>query len=784
MKIKYLLPVLAGVAFSACSQDEDMLSTNVQKGEYSPITFSVSKEGNVDAATRGVWENMDAAKPYYNFVMGDLLSMWNGMTWDAGQSKWASIGQNAVFEGMGSGESLVFKTRSLVDDGTAILVYPADTAFVNSTAVTVTVPAVQNARTKQFLPYVSDVMNIGAYDPVHGTSADNTAGYGRNYDVLLRPIGSLFQMTLAPTEDVDLEALGVAPIEFREVEINNNGVAVFAEDATVAQGTVASALPNADEDGKYDHFTKMAEVTTTATEATISTTDIENNEKAYFTLLPNIEGTASFGDAAAIVVKTSYGTVTVANDPAATATDKGPLQNKDLEAGKNLAENLAGVMNSTWKVSENSKFGTEKQGRVIRRTLSLDLSDLDMNGTVVTTSKQLIDLLKVYKAFNIQDNITLILDGETTADANFVMTKDALKALKDYSANRVTLDVATESRNAIVLAGGAVLADLADASVKFSVNGITAILAEDATLDQGFDGCKVNGVAKVAKVISNAALTYTNSKNSATAATYELQVNGTINFAGSKFYMGKLTTGANSQMTISSSSQTVTFKDVTTLSGKVENKGIMSAAAAVINQGKIDNQFEVSVLVGSNGSFTNIGEIHNNGANAVTYITNNATTTYKGRIILTNRNDNVSIKDLNGEGSGYIVYTIAEPNNNGVYTYSRQNGDVFNWLEIKTTGVAPQVSLSDDIDYLDIKGEAVNVTTSGTIIVTDLFVNPSMRLLGDNAITATNIYVNDYILHSGKLIGTLANEYTSGVFGESKDSKTYKNGQIRTISGN
>ena len=46
MKIKYLLPVLAGVAFSACSQDEDMLSTNVQKGEYSPITFSGKQSKN------------------------------------------------------------------------------------------------------------------------------------------------------------------------------------------------------------------------------------------------------------------------------------------------------------------------------------------------------------------------------------------------------------------------------------------------------------------------------------------------------------------------------------------------------------------------------------------------------------------------------------------------------------------------------------------------------------------------------------------------------------------
>lgn len=774
MKVKYLFPVLAGLAFSACSQDESLLNTDVQKGDYSPITFSVSKEGVDDAETRA-WEELTGS-PYFKFEKGDLLSLWNGMKWTT--SRWTSIGQNAVFEGEGEGESLVFKTRSLVNKGTAILVYPADTTFQNTgTELKVFVDNEQDAKTKQFLPYISDVMDIADYDPEHGVDADNTAGYGRNYDVLLRPVGTLFAMNLKPTTEVDFEALGVAPIKFNSVTLDNNSNNIFAKSAKITKNNTTSNLPTVDAD-KYAHFTNFSDVTVVDKVSTISTTDIADNKTAYFTLLPCTESNATFDDASKIVVTTTYGSVTITNNAAAQPTDKGPLQNIAGTNGKNLAANLANVLNNTWAERTNSKFGTENQGCVIKRTLTLDLSTLDMDQTVVTTSQQLIDLLKVYNALEIEDAITLKLDGETDDDDSFVMTKAALDALKKYNAtgSDITLDIATLSGNTLTLAEGATLEALNDASVVFSNNtDNTIVLTEDATLDQAFESTKLSNIT------SNAVLTYTNEEAGSDKPAYTLTVNGSIKFNGTKFVTGELTTKAQSKMTIAAG-QTVTFSDATALYGDVDNNGIISAAAGVTNYGYIDNKFEVSVLVGNaSHKFTNVGEIFNNGNMAVTYITENGDGTNSGRIILTNRNDEVSLNS-GASYEGYIVYTMKDAVN-GKYTYTRQSNDVFNWLIVETTGIGASVEINSDVDYLEVKGNAVNVTADG-ISVTDLFVNTSMRLLGNNTLSATNIYVNDYILHAGGLTGTQAKTYTSNVYGESADNKTYANGEIRTVAGN
>lgn len=429
MKIKYFLPVLAGVALASCTQDDSLLSTNVQNGEYSPITFSVSKEGINDAETRA-WEDITGSKPYFNFETGDLLSLWNGMTWNT--SAWTSIGQNAVFEGEGAGESLVFKTRSLVNPGTAILVYPADTAFYNSTAteLKIKVPAAQNADTKQFLPYVSDVMDIAAYDGVEGTAADNTAGYGRNYDVVLRPVGTLFAMNLNPTNGLDFEALGVAPIKYTEATITNASTNLFPTEVTVTQSNTDSKLKTYDKD-LYAHFTKETDITAGTTVASISTKDVADNTTAYFTLLPITGSDAALQNGASVMVSTSYGFVTVENDATAAEGTVGPLQNKAQTNGKNLAENLANVLNNTWAETPNSKFGTENQGRVIRRTLTFDLSTLDMNGLHITDENQLMDVLKVYDAIyadkeEAEKAVIFYLDGD--ANGEFVMNAEAAAA--------------------------------------------------------------------------------------------------------------------------------------------------------------------------------------------------------------------------------------------------------------------------------------------------------------------------------------------------------------------
>ncbi len=774
MKMKYLFPVLAGLAFSACSQDEDMLNTNVQKGDYSPITFSVSKEETNNPETR-VWD-MSGSSPKFTFAKGELLSLWNGMTW--GEDAWTTIGQNAIFEGEGDGESVLFKTRSLVNQGTAIMVYPADTAFVNSgTTLKITVPETQDATTSQFRPYISDVMSIKAYSKDGG---DNTAGYGRNYDILLRPVGTLFRMALKPTETIDFTELGVDPIEFTSVELKNNSTNIFVKTVGIKQATGASNLKTVDGE-KYGHFDKMSDVVAVDSTASIKTTHIEEGNYAYFILLPKNDEEQTFDDGAEILIETTYGTVKVENDSEAEEeAGAGPLQNEAKNAGKNLAANLQHVMKAVWGVKSNSKFGEEKQGGLVGRTLTVDLSKLDMNNTVVKNSQQLIDVLKVYDALGIEGAITLKLDGETEDDANFVMTGAALEALKKYNADgtKITLDINELSGDAIELTDGATLEALNDESVKFSQQSSnTAILTEAAELDQSYTSTKIQ------KIVADAALTITNTDGSSTPATYELTANGNITFSGTKFNTGKLTTGKKSSMTVAAG-QTVTMGGETKLYGTITNDGTMSASAGVTNYATVDNRFEISVLAGDAGhKFVNCGEIMNNDPLAVTFITQNQddTPTNIGRIVLTNRNDNVSVKEATKKG--YIVWTMTEKSGNG-YVYSQQNGDVFNWLVVQTTGTAgDKVTLNNNVTYLTIVGNAVDVTADN-ITVTDLFVNSSMRLMGSNALNATNTYVADYILHAGGLKeGTLQTEYESKVYGEAKDTETYKDGAIRTVSG-
>lgn len=781
MKIKFLLPALAGLAMVSCSQDEDFVNAEMQRGEFSPVTFSVSRENG--ANTRewmgdeyGRWNN-------FTFVKDELLSLFNGATIASDEISWEKIGQNAVFEGEGVGEELVFKTRSLVNPGSAIMVYPADTVFANTgSTLTLKVSAEQTAETKDFIPYVSDVMDIAERDAIHGIDANNTAGYGRQYDVILRPAASLFGIKIDPTETVDFAALGVKGIEFKKVEMTNGSTELFSTEATVSPSTTASNLSSVDSE-KFGHFTKQAEVAQVTgggkVVASISTEDIKDNI-AYFTLLPMADG-AKAGNDASIKVYTTYGSVTVANDENAAATEKGPLQNVAKDAGNNLKANLDNVIGRIWTAREDSKFGTEKQGRVIRRSLSIDLSTLDMCGTLVKDSEQLINILKVYKALKIDENedynvVNLILDG---ADGEFNLSGDALAALKTYnSGKKVKLDVATKTQKIVLNDANATLDNLKDETVIFvdaqnKAKAVDVVLGADRewTLDQAYTNTKIN------EITSKGKLTYTNTTNVADGLKYKLNVEGKMEIGSNKVVLGEFNAEETSEITVGEK-KTVTFSDVTTLYGKVSNEGILSANATVSNYGTIDNKFELSVLRGGSGLITNVGTIWNNGPLAVTFITNNEDTQNKGRIILTNKNDNVSIKT---DKKGYIVYTLNQATNN-VYDCKKATGDVFNWLVVETEGVGAKVNLKSDIEYLEIKGDAANVETDGARKVTDLFVNSSMRLLGTNELTATNIYVNDYILHSGKLVGTQQTEYTSGVYGEAKDVTTYKNGQIRTVS--
>ena len=798
MKVKYLFPVLAGLAMVSCSQEDDFLSTNVPGGQVSPITFTVTKENG--AATKA-WDELVGEKPHFDFEQGDLMSLWNGMGLNdvSNPTRWNALGQNAVYEGYGTGESLKFTTRSMVNAGSAIMVYPADTAFYNAGLTysgevyirykleTEQKKATKTTKaTKDRIPYISDVMNIGVYNGnKEKENHDNTAGYGRNYDVMLRPVGSVFGMKLNVVNGIDYNVCDVEPLGYTKVAMDNNSQKLFTNEIQISFGATASALKDI-EDGKYDHMVQMSDVepVADAASATISTEDIAGADVtgglpvAYFSLLP-MANAAEADNGVKIEVQTTYGKVTVANDASAGQGDKGPLQNNAGTLGTNLKANLGGVIDNIYKATTGSKFGTENQGRVVRYTLTFDLSTLDMNGLEIRDSKHLIDVLKVYSYLGIEGDVRLVLAG---AEGKFTLTKAAIEALKLYnSGHKIALDVATKSQAIVLTDAG--LETLEDESVEFTAaNGNTAAkvnvylaAGSDWTLDQSYKSEKVN------EIYAQGSLTFTNQKNAKESLAHKLYVYGAMDFEGTNFTTGQMRLESTSVMTVATG-QTVTLGgDYTSNYGKIDNNYIITATGIFTNSGYIDNKFELSVVVGSQGSITNVGTIHNDGASAVTYITNNKNVSNTGRIILTDRDDEVSIK--NAANEGYIVYKATPESGSTTFTYNKEQGDVFNWLTVEG---ASNVTLNENVTYLELVGNPVTVNAKADEIkVTDLFVKSSMRLLGsDNKITATNIYVQDYILHAGGLTGQQKRSYTSGVNGEAADNTTFANGEIRTVSSN
>ena len=176
MKTKILFGALMGTfALAACNSEEEF-TTPAQK--TSPITFEVTLDG-ADAATKA-----EFASGKINFELGDLLSLYHGIS-DA-STAFTSY-SNAVYEAKacGDGEALKFVSAAMVNAGEAVMIWPADTTFANTGAAApnITIPAVQYAKTKLLMPYVSEVLKIDPYDDV---DMKNVAGYNKTYPVVLK----------------------------------------------------------------------------------------------------------------------------------------------------------------------------------------------------------------------------------------------------------------------------------------------------------------------------------------------------------------------------------------------------------------------------------------------------------------------------------------------------------------------------------------------------------------------------------------------------------------------
>lgn len=820
MKAKFLLPTLVGLSLVACTAEDDFSQSAEMK--QSAVTFTVEKDG----AALDTRAELNGS--VVNFELGDLISLYHGMSAFSGDDFEAGdivAGQNAIFEGEGLDGALVFKTKSMVLDGGAVMVYPADTSFVNKAgeAITISVPSEQDANTKLFQPYMSEAFEIGEYvDNEDAEGNKNTAGYGRNYTVPLKKVGSLLQMTLVADNVGTINNIeGVDDVVIKSVEINAPATP-FAESVkvTVTENVpvlVTNEASVAVADKKYTHMKAVTEVVTEETVDAIKTTDIADGI-AYFTLLPQVaapvaeepagqaeeSGTTATAAPTSIVVYTSYGKVTVESDDFdATDATTYPLINTNADVHSNLADAISAIINGAWGENKvaTSNFKGENTGASFKRQFTFDMKNLNMDGTEVETSKQLIDLLKVYNALGLKDktegNVTWTLKG---TNDNFLMSGEALsKLIEVNTAKKIKLNI---NNNTVTLNDAdATLAKLQNENVKFvfvrPADGVEVTQKPNVILGANLNWTIDQKLAttNIKTLTNKGALTLTNNTTGyTTALAVELINDGSMTIGSSKVTLGKFTSNAASTMTVAAG-KTLYFGNAANLYGKVTNEGIMSANNGTVNNyGEIDNKFEVSVVEGTNGAFNNGGYIKNNGTSAVTYLTVNkafkdfesdgvsggtlsmVATYYIGVIELTNRNDQISI---DGD-KGYVKYTLKSDEAN----YAPAKGDKFNWLTINKTATVKLANSTDNVggetvDYLEITGNPTNIECNDFEVV-DLFVEGSMRLLAGNSMVATNVYVKDYILRAADaLSGTQHTTYTPSTYPTPAQAVAYP-GEIRT----
>lgn len=441
MKTKYLFGMLlSGAMLAACSTEDDLNLSKKQEVNPSAPVFTVSFEDNDALDTRASMND----KAVLTFDETDKMSLFHGMP-VAATSGW----QNAVYSVSTNDGAGVFTTPSIVNEGYAVMIYPADTEFnnklnenkVGAAAPAIIIPADQDENTKLKTPFMSAYVNIK-----DGKNDTGVAGYEKEYDIALKRVGTTLFLALDVTDSEKLntaiESEGVDPIGITKVEFDAGTEKAFT--------TAISVMPA---DGSYeDHKTwikksivdtKTAPTTTGLAEGidaqsqTLTTTDLgENKDKATFTLLPviNIDesGKVSAGSTAKIVVYTTYGTVTLA--AADEVWYKGDVPSKVQEGLNSILDNK----NIYKKPTSSKNFPGEEAGVYMNRTIAVDMSNLKMNGLHVQSGKQLVDAFKVFNAFSSEESATFYLDG--VDKGTFTMTAAQLAEVQKLNTEgKVTL---------------------------------------------------------------------------------------------------------------------------------------------------------------------------------------------------------------------------------------------------------------------------------------------------------------------------------------------------------
>jgi len=489
MNKKLLFGIMSLAALAACTNDDFESQQQVAEGT-SPVQFELL---NNDAMMRASMGGKNDTKVIFSAADGDLFTLYHGgtVTGDPGP---LTTYQNATYKSSEGEDGATLTTPSMINPGSALMVWPVDTAFTNNGAdVAIRIPAEQKEDIENYIPYVSDIINIGAYD---ADAPYNTAGKDRPYPVYMRPMGSqlIINADYAGSDEKIAQLYtggsaqpadgGIAPIKVTSMELlTGSGANTSPSSSTKFTTKVPLTFTgksgadntrwNTTADTKVDH-NAWSHVTGFGTPDAGTGVDkltteclIANNGGAKFVVLPQAAmSTDGVGvENAAVVVKTNYGKVIVAKNgvqgsrytsaaedadawyritsEAATAADgetaKATAETDGKHKGKymtyaNVEMGMKEFFNTigTYTHKGTSPVQTEPEGVAGTRYVKVLLKYLDMSELHIETDQQLRDAALVWKHMGLGD-VTVYLDGNKTT-GEFEISQNTIQVINDINA--------------------------------------------------------------------------------------------------------------------------------------------------------------------------------------------------------------------------------------------------------------------------------------------------------------------------------------------------------------
>lgn len=708
MKLKFLSLIVAGLAFTACSQDDDFVINKAEQGDFSPITFTV----DYGDETRMEWGKDKDGNDILKFKDDDDISFFNGLTLDNDGDDYSGaikVGAHAPFTYTASEDGTYsFKSKNAdILQGLGVLVYPADLAqaWLNTNideltnSLRISIKPDQTTENKDYytqIPYASDLFTISEFDKY---APDNSAGVNRNYNIPFKKVGTLINLTLEPNAEQfagfkavkeDFAITGITLTSGR-----NYSTGAFAK--TVALGAEVNTSRTAYVKSKWNNKTDKKHMTyglelyglgnASKYATTTIKTDVVDNKLARIVLLPNLNTGNNTFAGGSITVHTTAGDIKIPSSSTATPIIKDPDNKYTIDAAFNEWATI-------WKA-----FGTNepKQGGEADRTFTFDLTDLSLN-LDVKDSDELIALVKMFDALEktgpLRPNIKLDEGQE-----EFVLEDDALKTITKFLEKEKPLEINANGKT-IVLKDGDSDKFAQFAEIKFSNSNTNLKLEGNWALktDAGFN--------YVATITNNGKLTLTSAGVTVFADGKEFFNMGELAIPNGVVYMDNIISGNSTKdgiITIDDGASCYFAKG--TLYGKVTigKNATLKSSEDVTNYAAISNNGRV---LGNDGTFVNEGVITNMVNGAEVAVTSNASSSAQGFIELAGLSDRVTITNA----SGYVTYVLK----NAAEVTADKVPSVANHLTIENASikVVDITNMPAGIKYLALNGKINQLTNT------------------------------------------------------------------------